>query len=259
MDSPHQPKLHDLLGSLWNSLTQQDSENVRQEVYQTEESEFSRLDATAAHASMSDDDYSGSAGIDKYQGPDITERSHNGDQSAYASTRSKIVTGVQNAEAGSERGKKLKTFPPFPRLTSELRIKIWELNLPAPRSLTQHPDYVSEDTHGQSAVCPLFNACFESNEIIKKFYPLCFEDQLMGYAIRFCPARDTVIFPDYGTMRNFYPHAWFGYAPLMPSEKQAFKLIKHLVVRYDFLMGVVLPPVEQFENLDTLEVEGKSA
>ncbi|KAG4432104.1 hypothetical protein IFR05_012403 [Cadophora sp. M221] len=119
-------------------------------------------------------------------------------------------------------------------------------------------NYISERTHGPSAISALFDACFESNEVISKIYPLCFAEQLLGNGIRFCPDRDTAVFPDYSTMRDFCPQAWYGSSALLPSEKQAFINIKRLIVGYDFLMGVVLPFVELFENLETPEVEGQS-
>ncbi|KAL2060913.1 hypothetical protein VTL71DRAFT_8965 [Oculimacula yallundae] len=181
------------------------------------------------------------------------------------------------------RCKKPKTFSRFADLPAEIRIKIWKLNLPAPRSLTIHPDFLSEDFHGQSVLSPLFDACFESNEVMTKAYPLCFEVQLLGNGLRFSPDRDTIIFPgksrifleslhwvkqeanssfyvtDYRIMKDFSPQSWFGYAELTPSEGQGYKLVKHLIVRYDFLLGVVLPFVERFENLATLVVEGMTA
>ncbi|PVH81032.1 hypothetical protein DL98DRAFT_587786 [Cadophora sp. DSE1049] len=166
---------------------------------------------------------------------------------------------LHHTESGEGPQRPLAVFTPFGRLPAELRIRIWKLNLPEPRTITPHPDYVSEDVHGQGVLSPLFDACFESKDIISKIYPLCFGDQLLGNTIRFSPIRDTIIFHSYRIMKDFYPHSWYGIYTLTRSERQAFVVIKHLVVHYDFLLGLVLPFVERFENLETLVVEGKSA
>ena len=60
-------------------------------------------------------------------------------------------------------------------------------------------------------------------------------------------------------MKDFYPHSWYGICTLTSSERQSFAAVKHLVVHYDFLLGMVLPFVERFDNLETLVVEGKNA
>ncbi|KAL5316909.1 hypothetical protein ACEPPN_015961 [Leptodophora sp. 'Broadleaf-Isolate-01'] len=257
-----QLQLPNLLRPLWNFFTKQDSHSIHQGKYKEEGSESALLNgmvAYSSHTRMPNDEYSGSAAVEEHQGLDVNEGNQDGKLSGTVPATPKVQTITQNTEARRLLRRKLKIFTPFPRLVAELRIKIWKLNLPEPRSLTPHPDYVSDDTHGPSAVSPLFDACFESNEVISKIYPLCFTDQLLGNGIRFSPVRDTIVFPDYSTMRDFYPHTCFGHATLLPSEKQAFILVKHLVVRYDFLMGVVLPFVERFESLETLEVEGQCA
>tara|TARA_R110002060_G_scaffold17825_1_gene24692 strand:- start:500 stop:889 length:390 start_codon:yes stop_codon:yes gene_type:complete len=68
-----------------------------------------------------------------------------------------------------------------------------------------------------------------------------------------------VHFLGYRIMKYFSSHAWYGICTLTPSERQSFAAVKHLVVQYDFLLGLVLPFVERFENLETLVVEGKNA
>lgn len=101
---------------------------------------------------------------------------HIGEQSTYvlSNPNPKVETIKQETTIQRQPGQTLKMFTPFPRLVAEIRIKISKLNLPAPRTLTIHPDYLYKEMYGQSALSPLFETCFESKGIFENIYPRCF-------------------------------------------------------------------------------------
>ena len=199
MNNTGQPQLDDLLPSLGNLSVQPDSENTHEEGNETQGCKTCGCNSP-----------------DHQQGPDIFEGTHNGQQSTPISDSAD--TGILKiGVAVAQQAQATTTFTPFRHLPAETRIKIWKLSLPDPRSLTPHPHYVSEETHGQSALSALFDACFESKEIINKIYPLCFGDQLLGNAIRFSPDRDTIVFP---STSSFSP-----YSPTLPHQTKINVLI----------------------------------
>ncbi|KAK0101968.1 hypothetical protein ONS95_001223 [Cadophora gregata] len=173
---------------------------------------------------------------------------------------SAVAVMLQKIQSSNMSQMPLTMFNPFRRLPAELRIKIWKLSLPEPRTITPHPDYIPDEIYVQSLVSPLFDVCFESKEIVDKVYPLYFHELLLGNAIRFSPSRDILMFPGYHIMKTFYLTPWNGIRrSLTPAQSHAFTNIKHLIVNYDFLPGSVLPFAEKFKNLDTLIVVGKRA
>ncbi|KAK8064282.1 hypothetical protein PG996_008934 [Apiospora saccharicola] len=93
------------------------------------------------------------------------------------STETTTETSTETTtETATETATGTANFHPFPRLPTELRIKIWEMLIPEVRGRliwVREPGWITMETEKFSSI--LLSACPESREIYLKRFPMCLE------------------------------------------------------------------------------------
>jgi hypothetical protein len=98
-------------------------------------------------------------------------------------------------------------FTLFPKLTPELRCKVWQYAIPAGRVVDIVYDEDQDHYFSFHAKIPaVLHVCFESREIALKIYDLCFGTKTHATAIPFDFKRDCFMLDDWLAARFQGPH-----------------------------------------------------